>query len=494
MLRIVSRLRRTLGVAVVASIAATGLTLAMPAAAHAGALESQTITFVHDPLNVPLANGTVTLDAAASSGLPVTYSSSPADVCTNVGSQVTLVGQGQCTVVAHQAGGEMDDTEYDAAPDVTRSFWVQLPQTITVPTVGDQLLSTRSITITATATSGDYVGFYTPNADVCSVPMYGRRPTSTAKSPSSVRPATMAGGTTVTLHKLGTCTIELTQPGYNGWLAAPEVTISFQVVDAFTKPALTLKVPDGLALSKGKGSFTVSSPVAKPAITVASATSSVCTVASASTVRLVKAGTCTLTAAQTGAASVSKSFPVWGAPAIPARGKTTQTVPVLGKGESDLRVKAEPAKVCRAAGGAVTLIAPGTCKVRVADHGAKVRSGRIKVAFVKSAKPSKQLKHGGRVRFAFDSAVLTPAAKRALRGDLGKLRKASTVIVYGNTFGPGRNSAHSRRLAADRAAAVVGFLKAHGVKAKAVTVAAAMANPVSKDPAKNRRADIYYQR
>lgn len=493
MLRIASHLRHALGMAVAGCVAATGLTLIVPAAAHAIPLQSQTITF-DNPADTLLTVGSVTLDATASSGLPVSYTSSTTDVCTVAGSEVTLVGQGQCTVVAHQAGGTADDIYYDAAPDVTRQFLVRLPQTITPPVVGDQLLSTGSVTITATATSGSYVGFYTPNAEVCSVPVYGRRPTSSTRPASVVRPQSPPIGTTVTLHKLGTCTITLTQPGNSQWLAAPEVTVSFQVVAAFTKPALTLQVPAGVALSKRKAGFTVTSPSAKPAVTVTSATASVCKVASTSTVRLVKAGTCTLTAAQAGVASVSTSFPVWRAPAIPARAKTTQTVPVLGRGESGLRVRVKPAKVCSVAGGTVTLIAPGTCRVRVVDHGTQVRSGSIRVAFVKSAKPSKQLRHAGRVLFAFDSAVLTPAARKTLRGDLATLRKARTVIVYGNTFGPGHNSARSRRLAADRAAAVVGFLKAHGVEAKAVTVAAAMANPVSKDPAKNRRADIYYRR
>lgn len=491
MLRITTRLRRSLGVALAGCIAATGLTLALPVAAHAGELPSQTITFpgVND---TPLSAGTVTLSATASSGLPITYSSQTTDVCTVAGSQVTLLAQGPCKIFATQNGNE----DYALAPPVSQEFWVQIPPSFTFAPIADQLLSTGSITLSASTPSDGFVEYSVADRSVCSVPVYARRPAGT------VRPATAGPTDLLTFHKLGTCTVTAKQYAYQGWTGAAPVTRSFQIVAA--KAALTLQVPAGIALSKHTAAYQATSSAAVEnvlrestnttiaKITTTSDTPSVCTVASASSLKLVKAGTCRITAAQSGVGMVTKSFPVWGAPAIPAKGKTTQTVPVLGKGESDLRVKATPAGVCRVADGEVTLIAPGTCKVAVRDGAVKVRAGKIKVAFVKAATPSKQLKHGGKVLFAFDSAVLTPAAKKSLRGDLATLRTARTVIVYGNTYGPGKNSAHSRKLASDRAAAVVGFLKAHGVKAKAVTVAAAMENPVSKNPAKNRRADIYY--
>ncbi|WP_017934873.1 OmpA family protein [Nocardioides sp. Iso805N] len=501
MLRITTRLRRSLGVAVAGCIAATGLTLALPVAAHAGGLPSQTIDFPTVPAT-PLSAGSVTAAATAltgapgtPSGLSVSYASTTTGVCTTAGgSHITLVARGDCTIVASQDG----DEDYAAAADVPQTFSVEDVPALAIPVISTQLLSTGSLMIQATSPSGGFIQYGSNTPDVCSMKVYSRRPAGT------VRPAMSSNSSLLTFNKVGTCTVAALQypDADHYWLAAGTVTRSFQIVAA--KSALSLQVPAGVALSKHTATYKVTSSAAVEnvlrqstnttiaKITTTSDTPSVCTVASASSLKLVKAGTCRVMAAQAGVGMVTKSFPVWGAPVIPAKGKTTQTVPVLGKGESDLRVKATPAAVCRVADGEVTLIAPGTCKIAVTDGAAKVRAGKVKVAFVKAATPSKQLKHGGKVLFAFDSAVLTRAAKKSLRGDLATLRTARTVIVYGNTYGPGKNSAHSRKLASKRAAAVVAFLKAHGVKAKAVTVAAAMENPVSKNPAKNRRADIYY--
>ncbi|WGL51463.1 OmpA family protein [Nocardioides sp. BP30] len=438
------------------------------------ALQNQAITFpgIQD---TALSVHTVTLNASADSALPVAYSSQTTGVCTVSGSVVTLVSQGKCTVSASQDGNGV----YAAALPVSNSFWVQLPPAFTFAPIADQLLSKGSMKLSAVSPSDGFIEYSVADSSVCSVPVYARRPAGT------VRPARSIDTDELTFHKLGTCTVTAKQYQYMGWTGAGPVTRSFKIVDA--TPALALQVPDGVALSRGKAAIS-----ATASAKVTSSTPSVCTIASATSVKLVAAGACKVTAKLAGATPVSRSFPVWGAPAIPAAGKTTQTVSVLGKGESHLHVTAKPVGVCGASDGEVTLIAPGSCKVRVADHGTTVRSGTIEVAFVKSAKPSQQLKHGGKVLFAFNSAKLTSAAKHALHAHLATLRTASTVVVYGNTYGPGKNSAHSRKLAADRAHAVVRYLRAHGVKAKAVTVAAAMQNPVSKDPAKNRRADVYY--
>jgi trimeric autotransporter adhesin len=62
-----------------------------------------------------------TLSASATSGLPVSFSSSTAGVCTvTVGGALTLVSAGVCTVTANQAG----DADHFAATGVTQSFSV----------------------------------------------------------------------------------------------------------------------------------------------------------------------------------------------------------------------------------------------------------------------------------------------------------------------------------------------------------------------------------
>jgi hypothetical protein len=83
-------------------------------------LQAQTISFAPLP-NYMLGDVPFTVGASASSGLPVTFSSSTQGVCTVNGVTVTLVTTGVCTIVASQAG----NAQYSAAPAVEQSFTVQ---------------------------------------------------------------------------------------------------------------------------------------------------------------------------------------------------------------------------------------------------------------------------------------------------------------------------------------------------------------------------------
>jgi hypothetical protein len=85
--------------------------------------QSQTITFAPLP-NVTRAQGSVTVSATASSGLPVTFTTPQSGgICraggTN-GATITLLGVGTCTVRALQAG----NAQYNAAPNVNRTFMI----------------------------------------------------------------------------------------------------------------------------------------------------------------------------------------------------------------------------------------------------------------------------------------------------------------------------------------------------------------------------------
>ncbi len=114
------------------SVASTGVT-------------PQAITF--DPVaNVTYGASPVTLSAGSDSGLPVSFSSETASVCTVAGSTLTYRAAGDCTVTARQAG----DPTYAPAPDV--------PQTITVAkkalTVAGVTASNKTYNALATATLG----------------------------------------------------------------------------------------------------------------------------------------------------------------------------------------------------------------------------------------------------------------------------------------------------------------------------------------------------
>lgn len=79
----------------------------------------QTITFTKNAPASAATNSSFTVAATASSGLPVSYTSS--GQCSNVGANYTMSSEtGTCTVIANQAG----DADYVAAPTVTQSVTV----------------------------------------------------------------------------------------------------------------------------------------------------------------------------------------------------------------------------------------------------------------------------------------------------------------------------------------------------------------------------------
>ena len=163
---------------------------------------SQTITF--GPLsNQPYGAAPYTVTARASSGLAVRYTSTTTTVCTVSGATVTLLKVGKCAIRASQAG----NANWAAATPVTESFQVTKDsQTITFGSLSNVPLSTGSITVGATASSGLTVAFASTTTKVCTV-----------------------SGTKVTLIKTGTCTIKATQAGNADYAAAPAVDQSFQV-------------------------------------------------------------------------------------------------------------------------------------------------------------------------------------------------------------------------------------------------------------------------
>jgi len=121
----------------------------------------QTITFL------PLANKTwgdadVTVSATASSDLTVTFTAS--GNCSVSGNSVHITGAGSCTVTAHQAG----DGNYNAAPDVSRSFTIA--KAVLTVTADDKtkLLNAPNPPLTYTITgfvNGDTMAVVSGSAD-----------------------------------------------------------------------------------------------------------------------------------------------------------------------------------------------------------------------------------------------------------------------------------------------------------------------------------------
>jgi putative cell wall-binding protein len=147
-----------------------------------------------------------TVSATASSGLPVSFSSTSPAVCTVTGATVHLVAAGTCVVKADQAGG----TNFDAAPSVSRFFTVaKASQTISFAALGGKTLGDPDFAVSATASSGLPVSFSSTSPAVCTVT-----------------------GATVHLVAAGTCVIKADQAGNGNYLAAPSVSRFFTVAPA----------------------------------------------------------------------------------------------------------------------------------------------------------------------------------------------------------------------------------------------------------------------
>jgi hypothetical protein len=154
-----------------------------------------------------------TLNATASSGLPVNYSviSGPATVS---GNTLTLTGAGTVTIQASQTG----NATYNAATPVTQSFSVnKAAQTITFAPLANRTFGDAPFDLSATATSGLPVSFKVVSG-----------------------PATISGST-VTITDVGTVTIEASQAGDANYDAANPVTQSFSVISSsVTKQSQTI--------------------------------------------------------------------------------------------------------------------------------------------------------------------------------------------------------------------------------------------------------------
>ncbi|MGB9148888.1 MAG: choice-of-anchor D domain-containing protein, partial [Burkholderiales bacterium] len=118
-----------------------------------GPLNSQTITFpaVASPKNI---GQTELLTATASSGLTVTYTAAPANVCTMSGNTANFIGAGTCTLTAKQAG----NATYSPAPDVQQTISVVgVPAVTLTPATllsfPDQQLGTTSAKLDVTVTN-----------------------------------------------------------------------------------------------------------------------------------------------------------------------------------------------------------------------------------------------------------------------------------------------------------------------------------------------------
>ncbi len=208
---------------------------------------------------------------------------------------------------------------YTQSITVTPGVQVLTAQSIVYNQPLNQMLSTGSLTVAPTATSGLTVTLTSSTPSVCTV-----------------------SGFVITFVSTGTCTTTASQPGDSTYSAATDVTRSFNI-STLTPQNIVYNQPVDQLLATG--SLTVA-PTATSGLTVTltSSTPSVCTV-SGFVITFVAVGTCTTTASQPGdstyaaATNVTRNFnisvpapvqPVLpAAPALsPVSGKTITTTPI----------------------------------------------------------------------------------------------------------------------------------------------------------------------
>jgi hypothetical protein len=248
-------------------------------------LIAQTMTFPAIT-QTPFALAQITLVATATSGLPVTITSTTPTVCTVSGFTASLLVPGTCVLHAAQAG----NSDYSPAPALAQDFTVvKAQQDITFPAITGTQHALSSVTLTATASSGLAVSYTSTTPAVCTV-----------------------SGSTAQLLIAGTCVVHATQAGNSVYDAASMVAQSFAVhliSQTITFPAITGTQSAGTQLT-----LTATATSGLP-VTYTSTTTAVCTV-SGSTASLLTAGTCILHAAQTGnsdyaaAPTLAQSFAV----------------------------------------------------------------------------------------------------------------------------------------------------------------------------------------
>src|SRR5690606_38211373 len=130
---------------------------------------SQTITFGAQDGQTFSPSGTFTIDptATASSELPVSYSSTPASVCTVSGTSGTLLTAGTCTIAANHAGND----DWNAAEEVTQNVIIDKgDQTISFTQPDAQPFAPGlTVDLAASATSSLTVTFTSNSEEICTV-------------------------------------------------------------------------------------------------------------------------------------------------------------------------------------------------------------------------------------------------------------------------------------------------------------------------------------
>lgn len=227
-------------------------------------------------------------------------------------------------------------------------------QSITFAAPANQLLG-GSLSLGAVATSGLTVNYFSNTPSVCTT-----------------------SGSTASFLALGTCSISASQPGNSSYTAAVPVTVSFLVQQS---QAVNLTPTNGTAVL-GSGTFAVqASATSGLAVTVASNTTSVCTI-SGSVVTPVAVGTCNLSGSQSGNttyapaptayatfSNVAPQTITFSAVATQALGGTPVALTATASSGLSVTFTTLTPTTCSVSGAKATPLAIGICTVQASQAG-----------------------------------------------------------------------------------------------------------------------------
>jgi hypothetical protein len=185
---------------------------------------------------------------------------------------LTALALGTCSITASQAG----DTTTAAARNVVRSITIaKLPQTITFTGPTGVTVSTTPQTLSATSSAGgSYPVSFATSSAACSI-----------------------SGTTLTVVSAGTCSITASQAGDTTTAAASNVVRSITI--AKLPQTITFTAPTAVTVSTTPQSLSATSS-AGGSYPVSFATSSAACTIDGTTLTVVSAGPCSITASQAG--------------------------------------------------------------------------------------------------------------------------------------------------------------------------------------------------
>jgi len=311
----------------------------------------QTITFNAIP-DKALGDPIFAINATSDSGLTVSFASESGGTCSVSGNMVTLIAIGTCTIRASQAGNAV----YEPAETIPQDFLIKTPQVITFNPLADQTIGDIAFTVSASSDSGLAVSFSTTTTSICTV-----------------------GGNTVTLVATGNCIITASQAGNGTFSAATPVNQAFTVNKKSQRITFN-PLPDK---TFGDADFNVSaSSDSGLAVSFNSITSLICTL-SGSIVTLVTAGSCTISASQSGNSEFDAAIPVNQSFMINKKNQTITFNALSDKtlGDANFAISASSDSglavvftsttlpICTILGNTISLVASGTCTITASQAG-----------------------------------------------------------------------------------------------------------------------------